>query len=35
MINYANEKIEFNGCPACSYANHEFVLPCGTAYENE
>lgn len=35
MINYANEEIEFNGCPACAYANHEFSLPCGMAYENE
>ena len=35
MICYANENIEFNGCPACAYANHEFSLPCGMAYENE
>lgn len=35
MINYANEEIEFNGCPGCAYANHEFDLPCGIAYENE
>ena len=35
MISYANENIEFNGCPACAYANHEFSLPCGMAYENE
>lgn len=35
MINYANEKITFNGCPACAYANHEFTLPCNMAYENE
>jgi len=35
MINYANEKIEFNGCPGCAYAKHEFELPCGMAYENE
>ena len=34
MISYANEKIEFEGCPACAYANHEFTLPCGMAYEN-
>lgn len=34
MINYCNEKINFNGCPACAYANHEFDLPCGMAYEN-
>lgn len=35
MISYSNENIEFNGCPACAYANHEFSLPCGMAYENE
>lgn len=35
MINYANEVVEFNGCPGCAYANHEFVLPCGMAYEND
>lgn len=35
MINYANEKIVFKGCPACAYANHEFTLPCGMAYEND
>lgn len=35
MISYANEKIEFEGCPGCAYGKHEFVLPCGMAYENE
>lgn len=35
MINYANEKIEFTGCPGCAYGRHEFVLPCGMAYEND
>lgn len=35
MINYANEKVEFNGCPGCAYAKHEFELPCGMAYENK
>jgi len=35
MINYANEEIKFTGCPACAYANHEFSLPCGMAYEND
>jgi len=34
MINYANEEIKFEGCPGCAYANHEFSLPCGLAYEN-
>lgn len=32
---YTNEYISFNGCPGCAYANHEFTLPCGIAYENE
>ena len=35
MKNYKNEEIVFNGCPGCAYANHEFTLPCGMAYENE
>lgn len=35
MINYANENVGFKGCPGCAYAKHEFVLPCGMAYENE
>ena len=35
MLNYANENIEFEGCPGCAYARHEFSLPCGIAYENE
>lgn len=35
MISYSNEIIDFTGCPACAYANHEFSLPCGIAYENE
>lgn len=35
MINYANEKVEYNNCPGCAYAKHEFSLPCGMAYENE
>ena len=35
MINYANEIVEFEGCPGCAYARHEFVLPCGMAYEND
>ena len=35
MENYANQLIEFDGCPGCAYANHEFSLPCGMAYENE
>lgn len=35
MISYANEKINFKGCPGCAFARHEFDLPCGIAYENE
>lgn len=35
MINYANEEVKYTGCPGCAYAKHEFVLPCGMAYENE
>lgn len=35
MISYFNEEIKFIGCPGCAYANHEFKLPCGVAYENE
>ena len=34
MMNYCNQEFEFNDCPACSYAKHEFSLPCGMAYEN-
>ena len=35
MIDYTNNKLNFMGCPGCAYANHEFELPCGMAYENE
>lgn len=35
MINYANEKVIFDGCPGCAYAKHEFELPCGMAYEDD
>lgn len=35
MINYANQEVKYNGCPGCAFANHEFTLPCGMAYENE
>ena len=35
MINYANEEIYFDGCPACAYGKHEFELPCGMAYEDD
>lgn len=35
FINYANEKVDVNGCPACAYVKHEFMLPCGMAFEND
>lgn len=35
MLNYCNEEIVFDGCPGCAYANHEFDIPCGMAYEDE
>lgn len=35
MRNYKNEEIKFTGCPGCSYASHEFSLPCGIAYEDD
>ena len=34
MMNYCNQEFEFNDCPACAYAKHEFSLPCGMAYED-
>ena len=35
MKNYANEEINYSGCPGCAYANHEFSIPCGMAFEDE
>lgn len=35
MIDYSGKEIKYNGCPGCAYANHEFNLDCGMAYENE
>ena len=35
MKNYSNKEINYNGCPGCAYAKHEFELPCGIAYEND
>ena len=32
MINYANKKVNYEGCPGCAFAKHEFALPCGIAY---
>ena len=34
MISYNNKEIKYNGCPGCAYANHEFSLDCGMAFEN-
>ncbi len=34
MISYNNKEIKYNGCPGCAYANHEFSLDCGMAYED-
>ena len=34
MISYNNNEIKYNGCPGCAYANHEFSLDCGMAFEN-
>ena len=33
--NYSNEEFSFSGCPGCAYANYEFSLPCGLAYDDE
>ena len=35
MINYANEQVEYSGCPTCAFSKHEFSLPCGMAYEDK
>lgn len=35
MIDYSGKEIIYKGCPGCAYANHEFWLDCGMAYENE
>lgn len=35
MINYANQEVKVDGCLGCAYANHQFSLPCGIAYEND
>ena len=34
MICYDNKETFFNNCPACDYANHEYEISCGMAYEN-
>ncbi|MDR0651330.1 MAG: HIT domain-containing protein [Candidatus Peribacteria bacterium] len=32
---YCGNTLSYKGdCPACAYANHEFSLPCGIAYED-
>lgn len=35
IISYDNKKLEFDGCPGCAYAKHEFVLSCDIAYEDD
>lgn len=32
---YTGEEVTFTKCPACAYARHEFVLPCGVVYEDD
>ena len=35
MITYANEKVNYTGCPSCAFSRHEFSLPCDLVYEDE
>lgn len=35
MISYCNTELNFEGCPACAFARHEFELPCGMVFEND
>lgn len=35
MILYSGKEVLYNGCPGCSFANHEWQLPCGMAYESD
>ena len=35
MKSYDNKIIDVMNCPGCAYANHEFSLSCGMAYEDE
>ncbi len=35
MIDYANNHVVCDGCPSCAFANHEFSIDCGMAYEDE
>ena len=35
MISYNNKEINYEGCPGCAYAKHEFELDCGMAFEND
>ena len=32
---YDNKEIEWKECPGCEFANHDFSLSCGIAYEND
>ncbi len=35
MLDYANNKVICNGCPSCAFANHEFSIDSGMAYEDD
>lgn len=35
MTLYNNDVIQYEGCPGCAYANHEFHLASGMVYEDE
>ncbi len=35
IILYDNKEIEWSKCPGCEFANHNFNLSCGIAYEND
>lgn len=35
MILYDNKEIEYKGCPGCAFANHEFAVTAGMAYEDD
>lgn len=35
MKNYANEEVNYIGCPGCAFGNYEFDIPCGRAFEND
>ena len=35
FIDYANNKIEVDGCPTCAFIRGEFSLPCGEIYQDK